>query len=54
MSMIGFAARPGTAVLPTCSMAATTEHFGDSLAQSLKESRPVGVVVHDDDRVRHR
>jgi hypothetical protein len=40
MSMIGFAARPGAAVLPTCfdGRRHVAEGIGDSCAKALKQS----------------
>jgi hypothetical protein len=55
MSMIGFATRSGTAVLPTCSMAEamSPERSANCFAKGLKESGPVRVVVQNDDGIRH-
>ena len=51
-SMIGFAASPGTDVLPMCS---TTTEVGDRYAQrrrqTLEEDRPGRVVLRDHDRL---
>lgn len=50
MSMIGFAARPGTALNGHRHVA---QDIGDSLAKGLKERGPVRVVVQNNNRIRH-
>ncbi len=52
--MIGFAASPGTAVLPMCSTGRDQEIAERALhavALDVEARRPVGVVRDDDDRV---
>src|SRR5439155_3069919 len=50
--MTGLAARPGTAVEPTCSIT-TASSPTTAAARSLELDRPRRAVVDDDDWIRH-